>query len=271
MNNKLGILGCGWLGKALAKHFIGKGVQVNASATTSTKLEELKKLGASAYCVKVTPLEILGDVESFFSPIEALVISIPPQLRKQSSADFLDSVRVLAREISKYSNIKKVLYISSTSVFIDHVSIPVYHEDYKFSSIEIDQNPVLKSEFILRAELPTVKILRFGGLIGNDRHPIHFLAGKSNIKSPEAPVNLIQQSDCVSLIDALLDKFHQLTQICFHGVSTQHPKRRYYYLKKAKELQLEPPNFDEDSVSSGKLISSQLTIKTLKKRCFKAL
>jgi nucleoside-diphosphate-sugar epimerase len=271
MSCKIGILGCGWLGKALADYLIKKEVKVCGSTTTSAKLGELEKLGVSAYRVQVTPVEMLGDVESFFSQLETLVISIPPQLRQQCRSEFLASICVLAEEISKYPSIKKVVYVSSTSVFSNQESIPIYHEDYKFSSIEIDQNPVLKSEFILRAELPFVKIIRFGGLIGDDRHPIYFLAGKSNIKSPEAPINLIQQSDCVSLIDALLVNFNQLEQVYFHGVSTQHPNRRSYYRNKAKELQLEVPSFDEDSVSTGKLISSQLTAQLLNKHQFQAL
>ena len=47
-------------------------------------------------------------------------------------------------------------------------------------------------------------ILRFGGLIGEDRNPIHFLAGRSNIENPDDPcgVNKISIQNNVITIQA---------------------------------------------------------------------
>jgi len=42
--NKIGIIGCGWLGLALAKKFVEKGYSVHGSTTTKSKIEVLNKL-----------------------------------------------------------------------------------------------------------------------------------------------------------------------------------------------------------------------------------
>jgi nucleoside-diphosphate-sugar epimerase len=49
-------------------------------------------------------------------------------------------------------------------------------------------------------------ILRFGGLIGEDRNPIRFLAGRENLENPDAPINLIHQTDCIGIILRIIEK-----------------------------------------------------------------
>jgi hypothetical protein len=43
-------------------------------------------------------------------------------------------------------------------------------------------------------------VLRFGGLIGEDRNPFKFIAGRENMDNPDAPINLIHQADCIGII-----------------------------------------------------------------------
>jgi nucleoside-diphosphate-sugar epimerase len=97
-------------------------------------------------------------------------------------------------------------------------------------------------------------ILRFGGLIGEDRHPIKFLAGRENLENPEAPINLIHQEDCIGIIGAVLDK--NCWNETFNAVAPQHPTRQEYYHKKAENLKLPFPNFAKNLETKGKLISS---------------
>ena len=101
----------------------------------------------------------------------------------------------------------------------------------------------------------TTTVIRFGGLIGEDRHPIKFLAGKENLENPEAPINLIHQLDCIGIIEDVLEKncFDKI----FNAVAPFHPSRKVYYSKKAQELNLPLPKFDESKPSVGKIISSE--------------
>ena len=102
-------------------------------------------------------------------------------------------------------------------------------------------------------------ILRFGGLIGEDRHPIKFLAGRKNIENPNAPINLIHQEDCIGIILEILrqtqnDKLNG--NETFNAVTPFHPSRKEYYTQKAIDLNLALPEFNSESLTFGKTISS---------------
>ena len=97
-------------------------------------------------------------------------------------------------------------------------------------------------------------VVRFGGLIGEDRHPIHFLAGKQQLENPEAPINLIHQIDCIGILKSIIDQdcFGEI----FNAVAPFHPTRKEYYTQKALELHLPLPEFEENKSSIGKTIVS---------------
>ncbi|WP_317163854.1 Rossmann-fold NAD(P)-binding domain-containing protein [Flavobacterium phycosphaerae] len=96
--------------------------------------------------------------------------------------------------------------------------------------------------------------VRFGGLIGDDRHPIKFLAGKQNLENPEAPINLIHQTDCIGVLESIIqnDFFGEI----FNAVTSFHPTRKNYYTQKALELNLPLPEFETNQPSFGKTILS---------------
>jgi nucleoside-diphosphate-sugar epimerase len=86
--------------------------------------------------------------------------------------------------------VKKVIFVSSTSVYGE---IPLENVEVEKNSIteEILPNPDTESKQLLEVENKSnthfkTTIVRFGGLIGNDRHPIYFLAGRKNIENPDA-------------------------------------------------------------------------------------
>ena len=97
-------------------------------------------------------------------------------------------------------------------------------------------------------------VVRFGGLLGEDRHPIHFLAGRKNIENPEAPINLIHQEDCIGIIEAIVKQ--ECWNEIFNAVAPFHPTRKEYYTQKALEQNLPLPEFDQTKTSIGKTILS---------------
>jgi nucleoside-diphosphate-sugar epimerase len=104
-------------------------------------------------------------------------------------------------------------------------------------------------------------VVRFGGLIGENRHPIHFLAGRKNIENPEAPINLIHQEDCIGIIEAIVKKEYWDETI--NAVAPFHISRIAYYTQKALENNLPLPEFDQTKISIGKTILSDKLGNTL--------
>jgi len=261
MSTQISILGCGWLGIPLAKSLIEKGYTIKGSSTSEDKLEVLKSAGIQPFKIELKEEKILGDIASFLEGSEILIIDIPPGLRRNPNSNYIAKVKPLLQAISA-SSLSKVLYISSTGVFEDHETIPDYTEQYVFSSSEIKANPLIEAEqLILNLSTTKASVLRFGGLVGEGRHPIHFLAGRKGLQNPEGPVNLIHLSNCIRLILEVIsqDQFGEI----FHGVETIQLSKQAYYAKKAKEYDLVPPEFEYTQTTKGKTIRMDRTSKTL--------
>lgn len=250
---KIAVLGCGWLGLPLAKSLTKQGFQVSGSTTSEDRLPLLQSAGILPFRIQLSEKNTVGDTNGFLENSEILIIDIPPGLRGKDPENFVGKMRSLVPFIED-STVKKVLFISSTAVFADGNS--VITEDTPPGPLTESGRQLLEAEKLLQNNQNfTTTVLRFAGLIGHDRHPVHFLAGKKDIENPEAPVNLIHQKDCIGIIEAILEK-GRWGEI-FHGVAPQHPTRRDYYTQKAIRLGLPLPEFDRSKPSLGKTISSE--------------
>ncbi|WP_445714602.1 SDR family oxidoreductase [Flavobacterium sp.] len=268
MNKKISILGCGWLGLPLAKSLLSKDYEVNGSTTSESKLEVLKNAGILPFQVQLEEHKIIGNMEDFLKETDVLIIDIPPGLRKETSTSnemtFVNKVKTLIPFIKK-SDVQKVVFVSSTSVYGDDFPIVEVSEDTQPNPDTESGKQLVIAETLLQSN-PHFKttVIRFGGLLGDDRHPVKFLAGRTNIENPEAPVNMIQREDCIGIIEEILKHSEASEQHdnwewnqTFNAVSPQHPTRKAYYHKKANILNLPLPTFAENSESKGKIISSK--------------
>ncbi len=254
---QISILGCGWLGLPLAKALLKNSFSVKGSTTSVEKLSVLKNSGVQAFQIELSETKIQGEVNSFLENSKILIIDIPPKLRGNSKENFVSKIKNVIPFIEK-STIENVLFISSTSV---------YGEENLIVTEETELNPdtesgkqLIKSEQLLQSN-PNFKtaILRFGGLIGEDRHPIKFLAGRTNVENPNAPINLIHQEDCIGIILEILRQAQNDKLECnetFNAVTPFHPSRKEYYTQKAIDLNLALPEFNDENSNLGKTISN---------------
>ena len=237
----ISILGCGWLGIPLAKDLMHSGFSLKGSTTNTQKLTLLAELGLQGFQITLDETKIVGNIDSFLQS-DLLIIDIPPKLRDNHSENFVKKIELLIPFIEK-STIKNVLFVSSTSVFADHqgmVDENVLPEPESESGRQL-----LESEKLLKQSIHfKTTILRFGGLIGADRHPVYYLSGKT-VAAPNAPVNLIHLDDCIGIVKHIL--LHRLWGNIFHGVSPYHPSKKLYYTEIARQLGLPKLKFKEDS------------------------
>jgi nucleoside-diphosphate-sugar epimerase len=264
MNKKISILGCGWLGLPLAKSLLSKGYEVKGSTTSESKLKVLKNAGISPFQIQLEENQIVGNIEDFLKETDVLVIDIPPGLRSEISSSqemtFVNKVKTLIPFIEK-SGVQKVIFVSSTSVYSDGFPIIEITEETQPNSVTESGKQLVIAETLLQSNSHfKTTVIRFGGLLGDDRHPVKFLAGRTNVENPDAPVNMIQREDCIGIIEKLLDfarnenwEWNQT----FNAVAPQHPTRKAYYHKKAELFNLPLPTFAENSESKGKIISSE--------------
>lgn len=257
---KISILGCGWLGLPLAKKLIKKGHSVNGSTTSQNKLSILENAGINPFLLALESESISESINEFLDKSDILIIDIPPKLRG-SNADssdsskkiFVEKIKNLIPFIEK-STVKKVLFVSSTSVYGDENDI-ITEETNPNPETESGKQLLLAEATLQNNQNFETTILRFGGLIGEDRHPVKFLAGRENLENPDAPVNLIHQNDCIGIIEEIINqsKWNEV----FNAVAPFHPTREKYYTQQAKEQNLILPKFSPEKSNIKKVISSE--------------
>ena len=256
---RISILGCGWLGFPLAKKMVQNGFLVKGSTTSPQKIKMLKSFGIQPFLISLNENDIVGDFELFLQKSDVLIVDVPPKLRGNQTENFVAKINNTISFIEK-STIQKVLFVSSTSVFADdnavvsHYTVPNPETESGKQLLEVEQLLQSNSNF-------KTTIIRFGGLIGEDRNPARMLAGKNNVSNPNAAVNLIHQQDCINSIIRIvsLDAFPKT----YNAVAPFHPTRKEYYTQKAKNLNLPLPEFDYTKPSVGKIILSDYLINDL--------
>jgi len=254
---QISILGCGWLGLPLAKKLIEKGNSINGSTTSENKLSILQDVGINPFLVTLESESVSENISDFLADSEILIIDIPPKLRavdpNVEKKAFLEKIKNLIPFIEK-STIKKVLFVSSTSVFGDDNS-KITEETIPNPDTESGKQLVLAEKLLQENQNFETTILRFGGLIGEDRHPAKFLAGKENLENPDAPINLIHQNDCIRIIEEIIDqsKWNEV----FNAVAPFHPTREAYYSQKAIIMNLPEPKFSSEKSNIKKVVSSE--------------
>ena len=257
---KISILGCGWLGLPLAKSLLEKGFSIKGSTTSVEKISILENNGIQGFQIELLELAIKGNIDSFLENSEILIIDIPPKLRGISRENFVRKIKNLIPFIEK-STIKNVVFISSTSVYADDNSI-ITEATTPNPDTESGKQLLEAEQFLHSNQNFKTTVIRFGGLIGENRHPIHFLAGRQNLENPDAPINLIHLTDCIGIIESIICHTELACNDCsrsievFNAVAPFHPTRKDYYTQKAIELNLPLPEFEKEKISIGKTILS---------------
>ncbi|MBJ7882095.1 NAD(P)H-binding protein [Gelidibacter salicanalis] len=262
MNKRISIIGCGWLGLPLAAELVINGHSVKGSTTSADKLDLLKAAGIDPFEVKIFEDKIDGNIHDCLKDSEILIINIPPGLRKHPNSDFTEKMALLCEHI-EHSEIEKVLYVSSTSVYEESSDMPIITEESTPNAQSETAKQLIATEQLFKTNQNfQTTIVRFGGLIGDDRDPSKFLSGKKEVKDPLGPVNLIHQHDCIGIIKAILKNEHWQTE--FNAAAPQHPTKEVYYTTVCDAKNLPRPQFDHSSLSNGKFISSKKVEQILK-------
>ncbi|MBW1295391.1 NAD(P)-binding domain-containing protein [Aquimarina litoralis] len=254
--NKISILGCGWLGYPLALYLLSRGVTVKGSTTTESKIETFREQGIIPF------LFTLGEGDSviykdFLRDSEVVIINFPPRRIPNIVEIYQKQMESILPYISEK---QKVIFVSSTSVY-QNTNNEVY-ETLKIEPEKESGKAIAAVEQQLQNQLGNrLTILRFSGLVGEDRFPGRFLANKKEVSNGDAPVNIIHRDDCIGLIHAILEK--EVWGEIINGCSDQHPLRKDFYTKAALKIGLVPPTFKQKDITAYKIIDNTKSKKIL--------
>lgn len=252
MKNKIAVFGCGWLGLPLATTLQKQGYKINGSTTTKDKLTLLEQQSINSFLVDLNDNDFTTQLDAFLSNVDVLIINIPPRMKTGDASSYLTKMKLVYKH-SKLANVKKVIFVSSTSVYGDLNGEITEKTTPKPLTSAAKQLVAIEQLFLNDTGLKTA-IIRFGGLIGNGRHPIFHLAKKDEVNNGNYPINLIDITDCISIIGLIIEK-NYWNEI-FNAVYPYYPSKEEYYTQIANTKGLKPPVFTHNKSNSGKKVIS---------------
>jgi len=256
MKKRLSIVGLGWYGMVLAKYL--KDEYTVFGTKRSVPIEESE--------IKILPLsfnpEPVGAPLSEVLDAELLVVNIPPAARSENAEENYRKMMDALIDAIAISPIQRAVFISSTGVFgenegsVDEETVPLPSTAGGQILFEAEQR------FFSISSCETY-VIRPAGLVGEDRHPIKYLAGRTGVSGRLHPVNLVHRKDLIRMTAALLSAPKPKSRI-FHACAGEHPTKEKYYTKMAERQGLAVPKFDLHDDSGGKKVEGTRSKEILK-------
>jgi len=252
----ISVLGCGWLGLPLAKFLIKNGYSIKGSSPTSENLTILVKNEIIPFRIFFDP-EINKDFDASFFNSEILIVNFPPKRREDIEEFHPQQFKALIKQL-RFSSIKRVIFISSTSVYANLNRVVTETDNQIPEKNSGKALRIVENMLLAQTDFQT-SIIRFGGLIGYDRKPGRFFSKIKNAVGGDSPVNLIHQDDCINIISHVIK--NNLWGEIYNACCPEHPTRKEFYVEAAKIGRFELPKFVKTQ-NSFKIISSAKLKKT---------
>ena len=247
MSKAIGILGCGWLGTSLGISLIADGYSIKGSTTSEDKMASLAEKGFTPFLIRLEDNAIEGAIDGFLNQVDVLVINVPPNLRKHPESDYEGKMKILLEAV-KQNIIPKVIFISSTSVYGD-IDGDITEDTEPMPSTNSGKQLLASERLFLNETAFSATVIRFGGLIGEDRHPVHHLSNRE-LTNGEELVNLIHRKDCIHMIRTIIENGYW--NEVFNGVYPHHPTKKSYYTSEAKKRGISPPVYQHSPIKISK-------------------
>jgi nucleoside-diphosphate-sugar epimerase len=249
------VLGCGWLGLPLAKHLLAQGHRVLGTTTSPEQVPLLAAQGIEAQILQLGSDFSVSDearLTTLLSQVNTLVLNVPP--RAAVAGGYPQLLRPVHRAVA-VARVQAVLFVSTTGVYPDE---PRLMRETDAVSTRDAASDVLRTEghFVPRYGQWKSTVVRLGGLMGPDRPPGRFLAGRQNLPQGDAPTNLLHLTDAVGVLSTIIGEniWGHTLNVC----AQSHPLRREFYPAAATYIGLEPPTFQAGGTSSKLIDSSRL-------------
>ncbi|MBW8362642.1 MAG: NAD-binding protein [Kaistella sp.] len=196
---KIAIIGCGWVGKRLAKYLTARNHHVIATTTSPAKIA-----GLEAVAVEVHLLDFSKNNDfEFLNSADAAIFSMPI-----SRDSWLTG-------FEKMKNIfPKTILFSSTGIY------PQENRTFNENETANLRADILASEDSIRKKYPQTNILRFGGLMGDERSVQNFFTNRIP-EHPEKPVNYIHYEDILTIVEEILNSDKK--SVIYNIVAPEHP------------------------------------------------
>jgi len=241
--SNLCIIGCGYIGKEIAKRWRKKGHHITATTRHPERLESLSEVAQKCLIFR-------GNNEEDLAPLitnnEVLLVTIAPDSPDQYATAYLENAVRIRRLALEMNQPRHLIYTSSTQVYGDHHGLWVDETNPPLGKTEQAQVLIdTEKSYLSLEELGwTVAILRLGEIYGPGREiskRVKKLQGRPMPGSGESYTNMIHRDDVASAIDYVLR--HESEGI-YNLADDDHPKRKELYDLVSKKHNLPQVKWD---------------------------
>lgn len=243
---KVGILGCGWIGKRLAFNLLSNNYEIYTTNRFIEKKTELDDLGCNAFVVNFEHDNFDESVSEIFRELDAIIISVSISKLREISLQKSIFIKIIDF-LKDYKG--KLILLSSIGVYPDNKQ--TINENHSQS---LNKN-IIEIENLVYSKFPQLNILRLGGLMGDDRRLDKYYKNLAQLKQGENKVNYVHYEDVIGVIKKLIKS--DLKGEIFNVVAPYHPTK---YEVLSHFLKIETPKHKPKKnhrvISSDKLINS---------------
>lgn len=239
---KIGIIGCGWLGLHLAKH-LSRQYKIYGTTTSEEKCSQLEKLGFESDVHAFSDVEIERDAKPWkiLQDLDAVIITIP----FPKNTEFERLRNRFENVIHFIKNFDKPIFLmSSIGIY------PQIDEEINETNVleEYLNKNILGVETLMKNEFPQINILRLAGLMCDSR-----VFSNYKISNPEQIVNHVHYEDICLIIKKMISR--KMISKTYNVVAPQHPTKQEVidFQKYGKEK-----NHITDQNKGRKIVSSIL-------------
>lgn len=196
---RVAIIGCGWVGERLAKYLTAKNYHVIATTTSPEKILPLQQVATEVQLLDFTSTIDFG----FLAAVDVAIFSMPI-----SRNGWHQGFEKLENEFPK------TILFSSTGIYPQ--------ENKVFTEKDTDnlRADILASENLVRQKYPQTNILRFGGLMGDERALKNMFKNRTP-ENPGKPTNYIHYEDILPIVDLFLHS--EIKAETYNIVAPEHP------------------------------------------------
>lgn len=234
IREKVGIIGCGWLGYRIAKH-LSNYYEIHSTVTSENKIGFLSQEGFHPEVVnfEINDPGVIQNPWQKRSYLDHIIITVPLFSKRTEQQVLATRIRHLSDFLLKFE--KTLILMSSIGV-------------YKNITGEITEDMLPAENCTGEKEInqlfPQVNILRLGGLMGDDR-----LLHKYKLADLDAKVNHIHYYDICRVVQWLIA--NNARSRVYNVVAPLHPSKRAVI-----NWQLDPGALPSPG-PDGKLVLSQ--------------
>ena len=189
---KKGIIGCGWLGFRMAKHFAPKN-KIFATTTSDDKIKILSEQGFQPFKIDFDADESTELNEDWLN-LDVIIITIP----FSKSVDFEVLKKRFENLSSFIKNFEKPIFLTSSIVIYPQIEREITENNLDESLLNSN---IFGIENLMKKNFLQINILRLGGLMGDDRY-----LSKYKIKEPQQIVNHIHFEDISRVVEKMIDE-----------------------------------------------------------------